>query len=51
MLTRRTRACNKKFHPIAQFQPWLDALKELDTDLQAEWAERHTELEAMTKSM
>ena len=50
-LARCAHACNKKFHLIAQFQPWLDALKELDTDLQAKWAECHTELEAMTKSV
>ena len=50
-LVRRTRAHDKKLHLIVEFQPWLDALKELDTDLQAERAERHSELEAMTKAM
>ena len=41
----------KKLHLIAEFQHWLDALKELDTDLQAERADCHLELEAMTKAM
>ena len=50
-LARRTRARDKKLHLIVKFQPWLNALKELDTDLQAERAERHSELEAMTKAM
>ena len=50
-LARRTKACDKKLHLIVKFQLWLDALKELNTDLQAECAERHSELEAMTKAM
>ena len=50
-LARRTRARDKKLHLIVEFQPWLDALKELDTDLQAERAECRSELEAMTKAM
>ena len=50
-LARRARACDKKLHLIIKFQPWLDALKELDTDLQAECAERHSELEAIMKAM
>ena len=25
--------CDKKLHLITQFQPWLNALKELDTDI------------------
>ena len=50
-LARCTHACDKKLHLITQFQPWLNALKELDTDIQAEHAEHHAELEAMMKSM
>ena len=50
-LARCARACDKKLHLIIEFQPWLDALKELDTDLQAERAEHCSELEAMTKAM
>ena len=50
-LARSTRAHDKKLHLITQFQPWLDALKELDTDIQAERAEHRAELEAMMKSM
>ena len=50
-LARCTRARDKKLHLIAEFQPWLDALKELDTDLQAERAEHRSELEVMTKAM
>ena len=41
----------KKVHLIVEFQPWLDALKELNTDLQAKRAEHRSELEAMTKAM
>ena len=40
-----------KIHLIAQFQPWLNTLKELNTDIQAERAEHHAELKAMMKSM
>ena len=50
-LARCTIACDKKLHLIVKFQPWLDALKELNTDLQAECAECRSELEAMTKAM
>ena len=50
-LARHTHAPDKKLHLITQFQPWLNALKELDTDIQAERAEHCAELEAMTKSM
>ena len=35
-LARQAHTCDKKLNLIAGFQPWLDALKELDTDLQAE---------------
>ena len=37
-LARHAQACDKKLHLIVKFQPWLNALKELDTDLQAECA-------------
>ena len=49
-LTQARQACahDKQIHLIAGFQPWLDALKELDTDLQAE---HHAELEAKMKYM
>ena len=50
-LARHAHAHDKKLHLIAHFQPWLDALKELDTNIQAERAEHHAELEAMMKSM
>ena len=50
-LARHAHAHNKKLHLITHFQPWLDALKELDTNIQAERAEHHAELEAMMKSM
>ena len=50
-LARRAHACDKKFHPITEFHPWLNALKELNTDIQAECAEHCAELEAMTKSI
>ena len=50
-LARHAQACDKKLHLIVKFQPWLNALKELDTDLQAECAECHSELEAMMKAM
>ena len=50
-LARCTHAHDKKLHLIAEFQPWLNALKELATDLQAEHAECHSELEAMKKAM
>ena len=35
-LARQAHTCDKKLNLITGFQPWLDALKELDTDLQAE---------------
>ena len=50
-LARCTHAHDKKLHLITQFQPWLNALKELNTDIQSECTERHAELEAMMKSM
>ena len=50
-LARCARARDKKLHLIVEFQPWLNALKELNTDLQAERAECCSELEAMTKAM
>ena len=50
-LARHTCAHDKKFHLITKFHPWLDALKELDTDIQAKCAECRAELEAMTKSV
>ena len=50
-LARCACACDKKFHLIMEFQPWLEALKELNTDLQAEHTKHCAELEAMTKSM
>ena len=50
-LARFTRARDKKFHLITKFHPWLNALKELDTDIQAKRAECHAELEAMMKSI
>ena len=50
-LARCAHAHDKKLNLITQFQPWLDALKELNTDIQVEHAELHAELEAMMKSM
>ena len=37
-LARCTHVHDKKLHLTVKFQPWLDALKELNTDLQAECA-------------
>ena len=50
-LARCTRAHDKKLHLIVGFQPWLDAIKELNIDLQAECVEHCTELEVMMKSL
>ena len=44
-LARCVHSHNKKLHLIVLYQSWLD------TDLQAEHAECHAELEAMMKSM
>ena len=44
-LARCAHAHDKKLHLITQFQPWLDALKELDTNIQAERTECRAELE------
>ena len=35
-LARCACVCDKKLHLIIGFQPWLDAIKELNIDLQAE---------------
>ena len=48
---RCAHAHDKKLHLIVGLQPWLDAIKELDIDLQAEHTEHHAELEVMMKSL
>ena len=50
-LSTRSRTSDKNIHKITLFKAWLDALKELDTQLQANHAERRTELEAITQKI
>ena len=50
-LARCTCVHDKKLHLIIGFQPWLDAIKELDIDLQAECMEGRAELEIMMESL
>ena len=50
-LARHTHAHDNKLHLIIGFQPWIDAIKELDIDLQAECAKHCAELKGMTKSL
>ena len=51
ILNKRARAMDKNIHNIAGLPQWIEALKELDTQLQDERAERRAELEALTQKL
>lgn len=50
-LSTHSHASDKNIHKITLFKAWLDALRELDTLLQADCAEWHAELEAITQKI
>ena len=48
-LSTYSHVSNKNIHKIVSFKDWLDVLKELDTQLQADHAECHAELKIITQ--